>query len=90
MPTQPECQQLADTLIEAYLASVVAESQVLIDPPTSSSSDSNHQSSSASSHNTDEESLPTPSESILGMLGTLYSRRYLVECQPILKSGENL
>src|SRR5882762_3197985 len=34
--------QLAVTLIEAYLASVVAESQVLIDPPTSSSSDSNH------------------------------------------------
>jgi hypothetical protein len=89
MPTQPEHQQLADTLIEAYLASVVAESQVLIDPPTSSSSDSNHQSSS-SSHNTDEESLPTPSESILGMLGTLYSRRYLVERQPIRKSGENL
>ncbi|KIK75199.1 hypothetical protein PAXRUDRAFT_19196 [Paxillus rubicundulus Ve08.2h10] len=88
MPTQPEHQQLAETLIEAYLASVVAESHELVDPPTSSSSDSDyHSNSTASSH---DESLPTPSESILGMLGTLYSRRYLVEHQPILKSGGNL
>ncbi|KIK73331.1 hypothetical protein PAXRUDRAFT_20976 [Paxillus rubicundulus Ve08.2h10] len=44
MPTQPERQQLAETLIEAYLASVVAESHELIDPPTSSSSDSDYHS----------------------------------------------
>lgn len=78
--------------MDGYLASAIAESHSLVAPATSSSSGSSGSSDSSSSSDVglDSSELPTASESMLRLLGILYSRRYLVDRQPIIKSGENL
>lgn len=72
-----------------YIAALLAESHLLVDPMSSSSSGSSDSSSDDSSGESDSD-LPTTSEVLLGVVGTLYSRRYLVDREPIVKSGENL
>ncbi|KIJ61906.1 hypothetical protein HYDPIDRAFT_95658 [Hydnomerulius pinastri MD-312] len=87
MPAQSERQQTANVLLQAYLASIVAESRAHADPPTSSSSGSSDSDDSSSSS---EDELLAASGMMLRALGSLYSRRYLAERQPINKSGKNL
>ncbi|KAG2037330.1 hypothetical protein BDR03DRAFT_1010792 [Suillus americanus] len=89
MPFQTECQQAAESVLEMYIAALLAESHILVDPMSSSSSGSSDSSSDDSSGKSDSD-LPTTSEVLLGILGTLYSWRYLVEREPIVKSGENM
>ncbi|KAG1764240.1 hypothetical protein EDD22DRAFT_884333 [Suillus occidentalis] len=72
-----------------YIAALLAESHILVDPMPSSSSGSSDSSSDDSSGESDSD-LPTTSEVLLGVVGTLYSQRYLVDREPIVKSGENL
>jgi hypothetical protein len=76
----------------AYLASIVSESQMLVDPPTSSESESSDSSSSSDSDSDEPDGgqVLAPSDSMLNLLGLLYSRQYLADRQPISKSGENL
>ncbi|KAG1754719.1 uncharacterized protein EDB91DRAFT_1076832 [Suillus paluster] len=89
MPFLTERQKAAESMLEAYLAALVAESQVLVDP-TSSSSDLSSSGSSDSSESDDDWLMPTTSDVLLGVVGSLYSRRYLVDREPIVKTGKNL
>jgi hypothetical protein len=92
MPTKPERQLIAEVANLAYLASIVSESQMLVDPPTSSESESSDSSSSSDSDSDEPDGgqVLAPSDSMVNLLGLLYSRRYLADRQPINKSGENL
>jgi hypothetical protein len=92
MPTKPERQLIAEVAYLAYLASIVSESQMLVDPPTSSESESSDSSSSSDSDSDEPDGgqVLAPSDSMLNLLGLLYSRQYLADRQPISKSGENL
>ncbi|KAF8549256.1 hypothetical protein OG21DRAFT_1556475 [Imleria badia] len=92
MPTKPERQLIAEVAYLAYLASIVSESQMLVDPPTSSESESSDSSSSSDSDSDEPDGgqVLAPSDSMLNLLGLLYSHQYLANRQPINKSGENL
>src|SRR6267154_5913154 len=90
MPFQTERQQAAESVLETYIAALLAESHILVDPMSSSCSGSSDSSSDDSSGESDDDLMPTTSEVLLGVVGTLYSRRYLVDREPIVKSGENL
>ena len=90
MPFQTERQEAAEAVLEAYLATLLVESQDLVDPISSSSSSGSSSGSSDDSESDDDQPIPTTSEALLGVLGSLYSRRYLVDREPIVKSGENL
>lgn len=93
MPTKPERQQIADAALQIYLASIISESQTLANPPTSSDSESSDEllgNRSSSSESASDDDLPTASDSVLCILGLLYSRRYLADREPINKGGENL
>ncbi|KAG1885369.1 hypothetical protein F4604DRAFT_1675952 [Suillus subluteus] len=57
---------------------------------SSSSPGSSDSSSNDSSGESDDDPMPATSEVLLGVVGTLYSRRYLVDREPIVRSGENL
>jgi hypothetical protein len=76
MPTKPERQLIAEVAYLAYLASIVSESQMLVDPPTSSESESFDSSSSSDSDSDEPDGgqVLAPSDSMLNLLGFLYSR----------------
>jgi len=87
MPRTTERQKAAETLLDVYLATLLAESH---DPPTSSdSSDSGSESSSSESS---YESLPglSASDTVLTALQGLYMQRYLTDHGPIKKTSANL
>ncbi|KAI6114963.1 hypothetical protein EDD16DRAFT_1596463 [Pisolithus croceorrhizus] len=92
MPTQSERQQLTAAILPAYLAMLSSESQALVDPQTSLDSDSGSEDSGSTDSLSDAEDMeiPTASDSLLQLLGLLHSCRYLAECHPIPKSGQNL
>lgn len=93
MPKRTERQQTADAIIEAYLVSLISESRASLDPPASSSSSSDSNSSSDSDSDLEgENGLPAASgsDTMVQMLSSLYSHRYLTIHQPINKSGKNL
>ncbi|KAG1852275.1 hypothetical protein DFJ58DRAFT_728604 [Suillus subalutaceus] len=83
-------QKAAESVLESYIAALLAESHILIDPMSSSSSGSSDSSSDNSSGESNDDLMPTTSEVLLGVVGTLYSQRYLVDREPIVNSGENL
>ncbi|KAJ8585233.1 hypothetical protein M405DRAFT_936169 [Rhizopogon salebrosus TDB-379] len=90
MPFQTEHQEAAEAVLEAYLATLLVESQDLVDPISPSSSSGSSSGSSDDSESDDDQPMPTTSEALLGVLGSLYSQRYLVDREPIVKSRENL
>ncbi|KAG2738854.1 hypothetical protein P692DRAFT_201903961 [Suillus brevipes Sb2] len=66
MPYQTERQQAAESVLEMYIAALLAESHLLVDPMSSSSSGSSDSSSDDSSGESDSD-LPTTSEVLLGV-----------------------
>ncbi|KIK40068.1 hypothetical protein CY34DRAFT_13948 [Suillus luteus UH-Slu-Lm8-n1] len=65
MPFQTERQQAAESVLEMYIAALLAESHILVDPMPSSSSGSSGSSSDDSSGESDGD-LPTTSEVLFG------------------------
>ncbi|KAG1725675.1 hypothetical protein EDB19DRAFT_1946917 [Suillus lakei] len=66
MPFQTERQQAAESVLEMYIAALLAESHILVDPMSSSSSGSSDSSSDNSSGKSASD-LPTTSEVLLGV-----------------------
>ena len=82
MPRQTERQQIAQSLLQVYLALLTTEAQALVDPSPDSDSDS-------SSESSDEEieDIGSPSSAILQNILTLYACRYIAERPAIPKSS---
>ena len=90
MPRTRERQQAAATLLDTYLAILLAESHVYPDTLILSDSDSDSESSESSSDSSEDDfSTLSVSEAVLAALAGLYLQRYLANREPIQKSREN-
>ena len=89
MPRTTERQQAAETLLDIYLATLLAESHVYPDSLSSSETDSDSESSSSESSEEDFSAL-SASDAVLTALPGLYLQHYLADQVPIPKSHANL
>ena len=89
MPRTTERQQAAETLLDIYLATLLAESHVYPDSLSFSETDSDSESSSSESSEEDFSAL-SASDAVLTALPGLYLQHYLADQVPIPKSHANL
>ncbi|KAF8576065.1 hypothetical protein K439DRAFT_1649384 [Ramaria rubella] len=87
MPRQTDCQAVIDSLLDAFIAELLAEGDAQIQSYINMDSDDSETSDSKADL---EDTLPPLSESYLQTIDILYSTRYLNERVPIPKTGRHL